>query len=60
LEEAVRAAIDLGGDTDTVTAVTGGLAGVCYGPDAIPTRWTERSAPLCGATVAANCGYPTS
>ena len=40
-EEAVRAAIDLGGDTDTVAAVTGGLAGACYGLDAIPARWTE-------------------
>jgi ADP-ribosylglycohydrolase len=40
-EEAMRAAIDLGGDTDTVAAVTGGLAGACYGPDAIPARWTE-------------------
>ncbi|MEU6112963.1 ADP-ribosylglycohydrolase family protein [Streptomyces sp. NPDC047117] len=40
-EEAVRAAIDLGGDTDTVAAVTGGLAGACYGAGAIPDRWTE-------------------
>ncbi|WP_406209827.1 ADP-ribosylglycohydrolase family protein [Kitasatospora sp. NBC_01560] len=39
-EEAVRAAIDLGGDTDTVAAVTGGLAGAVYGPGAIPVRWT--------------------
>ena len=39
-EDAIRAAIDLGGDTDTVAAVTGGLAGACYGLDAIPTRWT--------------------
>ncbi|MFF1958166.1 ADP-ribosylglycohydrolase family protein [Streptomyces sp. NPDC058220] len=40
-EDAIRAAIDLGGDTDTVAAVTGGLAGAYYGLDAIPTRWTE-------------------
>ncbi|MGH1551282.1 ADP-ribosylglycohydrolase family protein [Streptomyces sp. L7] len=26
-EDALRAAVDLGGDTDTVAAVTGGLAG---------------------------------
>lgn len=39
-EEAIRAAIDLGGDTDTVAAVTGGLAGAYYGLDAIPARWT--------------------
>ncbi|BAC72795.1 ribosylglycohydrolase [Streptomyces avermitilis] len=40
-EEALRAAVDIGGDTDTVAAVTGGLAGAVYGPDAIPRRWTE-------------------
>lgn len=40
-EGAVRAAVDLGGDTDTVAAVTGGLAGAVYGADAIPSRWTE-------------------
>jgi ADP-ribosylglycohydrolase len=40
-EEAVRAAIDLGGDTDTVAAVTGGLTGAVYGSDAIPSRWTD-------------------
>ncbi|MFI0809467.1 ADP-ribosylglycohydrolase family protein [Streptomyces echinatus] len=41
-EEALRAAIDLGGDTDTVAAVTGGFAGARYGLAAIPARWTER------------------
>ncbi|MFE1315369.1 ADP-ribosylglycohydrolase family protein [Streptomyces sp. NPDC058755] len=40
-EEAVRAAIDLGGDTDTVAAVAGALAGAVYGIDAVPKRWTE-------------------
>ncbi|MER8101170.1 ADP-ribosylglycohydrolase family protein [Kitasatospora sp. NPDC094016] len=40
-EGALRAAVDLGGDTDTVAAVTGGLAGARYGLDAIPSRWTE-------------------
>ena len=29
------------GDTDTVAAVTGALAGAVYGFDAIPVRWTE-------------------
>jgi len=38
---AVRAAVDLGGDTDTVAAVTGGLAGAVYGVEAIPARWTQ-------------------
>ncbi|MEU1532720.1 ADP-ribosylglycohydrolase family protein [Streptomyces fagopyri] len=40
-EGAVRAAVDLGGDTDTVAAVTGGLAGAVYGTDGIPGRWIE-------------------
>ncbi|MEN8652960.1 ADP-ribosylglycohydrolase family protein [Streptomyces sp. 21So2-11] len=39
-EDALCAAIDLGGDTDTVAAVTGGLAGAVYGAAAIPERWT--------------------
>lgn len=39
-EAAVRAAVDLGGDTDTVAAVTGSLAGAIYGLDAVPARWT--------------------
>lgn len=40
-EAALAAAIDVGGDTDTVAAVTGGLAGAVHGRDAIPSRWTE-------------------
>ncbi|MFI6035756.1 ADP-ribosylglycohydrolase family protein [Streptomyces sp. NPDC051315] len=40
-EDAVRAAVDLGGDTDTVAAVTGGLAGAVYGAAAVPERWTR-------------------
>jgi ADP-ribosyl-[dinitrogen reductase] hydrolase len=38
--DALIAAIDLGGDTDTVAAVTAGLAGAIYGVQAIPSRWT--------------------
>ncbi|MFJ4907157.1 ADP-ribosylglycohydrolase family protein [Streptomyces sp. NPDC093249] len=41
LEEALVAAVDLGGDTDTVAAVTGTLAGAVYGASAIPARWTS-------------------
>ncbi|MER6384854.1 ADP-ribosylglycohydrolase family protein [Streptomyces sp. NPDC001250] len=40
-EEAVRAAVDLGGDTDTVAAVTGALAGAVYEAEAVPLRWLE-------------------
>ncbi|BFO22054.1 hypothetical protein SHKM778_84420 [Streptomyces sp. KM77-8] len=49
-EEAVRAAVDLGGDTDTVAAVTGALAGAVYGVDGIPTRWTDALHVPCRAT----------
>lgn len=38
--DAVRAAVDLGGDTDTVAAVTGTLAGARYGQAAVPEAWT--------------------
>ncbi|MGL2986397.1 ADP-ribosylglycohydrolase family protein [Flavobacterium sp. RSSA_27] len=38
-EEAVLKAVNLGHDTDTTGAVTGGLGGLMYGFDAIPTEW---------------------
>ncbi|MEY9969044.1 ADP-ribosylglycohydrolase [Streptacidiphilus sp. MAP12-16] len=41
-EEALRAVVDLGGDTDTVAAVTGGVAGAVHGLTGIPRRWTDR------------------
>ncbi|MEV4257462.1 ADP-ribosylglycohydrolase family protein [Spirillospora sp. NPDC049652] len=37
--EALRAAIDLGGDTDTVAAVTGALAGAVHGVADVPASW---------------------
>lgn len=40
-EPALAAAVDVGGDTDTVAAVTGGLAGAVYGIDAVPEHWTR-------------------
>ncbi|WP_222271807.1 ADP-ribosylglycohydrolase family protein [Modestobacter marinus] len=39
--EVLRLVIDLGGDTDTVAAVAGGLAGAVYGIVGIPIRWTS-------------------
>ena len=41
LEDALVAAVMVGGDTDTNAAVTGALAGALYGEDAIPARWLE-------------------
>jgi ADP-ribosyl-[dinitrogen reductase] hydrolase len=45
---ALRRAVSFGGDTDTVAAITGGLAGVYWGIDAIPAEWraTMRGAGL--------------
>ncbi|MFK7740637.1 MAG: ADP-ribosylglycohydrolase family protein [Planctomycetota bacterium] len=31
--------VALGNDTDTTAAVAGGLAGVCFGVEALPKRW---------------------
>lgn len=39
--EAVLLAVNLGEDTDTVGAITGGLAGTCYGRKEIPREWLE-------------------
>ncbi|MGY1601661.1 ADP-ribosylglycohydrolase family protein [Geodermatophilus sp. SYSU D00815] len=40
-EAVLRRVVDLGGDTDTVAAVAGGLAGAVYGMAGIPMRWTS-------------------
>jgi ADP-ribosyl-[dinitrogen reductase] hydrolase len=39
-EEAMRRIIDIGGDTDTIACVAGGLLGAVQGIQAIPSRWT--------------------
>ena len=38
-EACVHHAVRLGHDTDTTAAVAGGIAGILYGHDAIPSRW---------------------
>jgi ADP-ribosyl-[dinitrogen reductase] hydrolase len=38
-EEAIIEAVNLGGDTDTVAAVAGAIAGAFYGESDIPVRW---------------------
>lgn len=40
-ERAVSFAVGLGGDTDTVAAMAGAIAGARDGADSIPTRWLE-------------------
>jgi ADP-ribosyl-[dinitrogen reductase] hydrolase len=37
----VLAAVNLGEDTDTTSAVAGGLAGLAYGEAAIPAEWLQ-------------------
>lgn len=40
-QEAVLKSVNLGHDTDTTAAVTGGLAGLIYGVDSIPKEWIK-------------------
>ena len=40
-KEAVLKAVNLGSDTDTTGAVTGGLAGLLYGLEQIPQEWLQ-------------------
>ncbi|MCO6492400.1 MAG: ADP-ribosylglycohydrolase family protein [Phaeodactylibacter sp.] len=60
--EAVLRAVNLGEDTDTSGAVTGGLAGLAYGFDDIPGDWIEQLARvedieyLCVALAGRICG----
>lgn len=40
-EDAVLKAVNLGEDTDTTAAITGGLAGIIYGQESIPLKWVN-------------------
>ncbi|MDM7915157.1 MAG: ADP-ribosylglycohydrolase family protein [Candidatus Eisenbacteria bacterium] len=39
--DCVVKAVNLGGDTDTVAAIAGGLAGIAHGIDTIPKEWLD-------------------
>jgi ADP-ribosyl-[dinitrogen reductase] hydrolase len=41
IEEAIVTAVNRGGDTDTVGAVAGAIAGARFGDDSLPDRWLE-------------------
>jgi len=41
-DECVLYAISLGGDTDTIGAMTGAISGAYHGVEAIPERWKSR------------------
>lgn len=43
-KEATLKAVNLGADTDTTGAVTGGLAGLLYGFESIPKSWMDKLA----------------
>lgn len=53
----VLAAVRLGGDTDTVAAIAGGLAGIVYGYRAIPKLWLMQ---LRGKNIIRGCLFPVS
>ncbi|GKX29377.1 hypothetical protein SH1V18_18570 [Vallitalea longa] len=40
-KEAILKGINLGGDTDTIAAIIGGLAGIFYGISSIPDTWLQ-------------------
>jgi ADP-ribosylglycohydrolase len=57
--DAVLKAVNLGGDTDTTAAVTGALAGLYYGADAIPSDWLRKLAgfdDICRLSAAMSAG----
>lgn len=41
-KECVLKAINLGGDTDSIAAISGGLAGIIYGYNSIPDEWINK------------------
>ena len=40
-KDAIIKAVNMGGDTDTIGAITGSIAGALYGYDGIPKEWAE-------------------
>lgn len=42
LEEAIVGAVNHGGDSDTIAAITGGLVGAKYGYSNIPKKWVDK------------------
>lgn len=42
VEAGIVAAVNRGGDADTIAAITGGLAGAAFGLKSVPERWIEQ------------------
>lgn len=58
-ESSLLIAVNLGGDADTIGAVTGQIAGARYGYEAIPARWLDTlalRAELDRVSLALSCG----
>jgi len=43
-KESIIGAVNLGGDTDTIGAITGSMTGIIYGYDNIPKNWLKELA----------------
>ena len=41
-EDSIIKAVNLGGDTDTIGAITGSIAGIIYGYNKIPKNWIDK------------------
>lgn len=41
-QEAIIGSVNLGGDTDTIGAITGSIAGILYGLDTFPEQWLNK------------------
>ena len=41
-KDSILHAVDLGGDTDTIAAIVGGVSGLYYGYDSIPEDWISK------------------
>lgn len=41
-KDALLTAVNLGGDTDTIAAITGSMAGIIYGRESIPQEWLDK------------------
>lgn len=41
-KDSVLTAVNLGGDTDTIAAITGSMSGIIYVMKAIPKQWLEK------------------
>lgn len=50
-ESGLLRAVNRGGDADTIGALTGQLAGACYGVQAVPVRWLKRLDPTVQAEI---------